>query len=251
MEKKLVFISHITEEKELAKILSEEIKKSYLGMLDTFVSSDGESLPSGGRWLDKIDQALNQSAIQISLCSPQSLKRPWINFEAGASWIRKIPVIPLCHSGLKKNELPIPLSLLQGANISDQNDLQCMFQELTKTLGATINPNVDYSSIISKSAIFEQEYTINSKIRNAIFQITNYKPELSELFLSGNIMNKEVNISDFAYNELAHKLEILKEYNLINYYFNRTMMTNNGTFKGGMITLNNDYFDKALPLVKQ
>ncbi|MBO2661846.1 MULTISPECIES: hypothetical protein [Shewanella] len=44
-QKKLVFISHITEERELAMILSTEIKKSFLGMLDTFVSSDGASLP--------------------------------------------------------------------------------------------------------------------------------------------------------------------------------------------------------------
>ena len=33
MDKKIVFISHITEEKELAQILSEEIKKSSLGLL--------------------------------------------------------------------------------------------------------------------------------------------------------------------------------------------------------------------------
>lgn len=250
MEKKIVFISHITEEKELAKILSDEIKKSYLGMLDTFVSSDGESLPSGGRWLDKIDQALNQSAIQISLCSPQSLKRPWINFEAGASWIRKIPVIPLCHSGLKKNELPIPLSLLQGANIDNETDLQGMFQELTKTLGASMTPNIDYKSIILKASDFEKEYTVNSKIRNAIFEIITYKPELSDLFLSGKIMNQEITISDFAYNDLAHKLEMLRAHNLINYNFTKTMFTGNGTFKGGMIALNNDYFNKALPLLK-
>ena len=67
-EKKLVFISHITEESELAQIISSEIKSSFLGLLDTFVSSNGESLPAGGRWLEKIDDALNNFAIQISLC---------------------------------------------------------------------------------------------------------------------------------------------------------------------------------------
>ncbi len=76
--KKVVFISHIFEEKEYAQIISEVIKTAYLGMLDTFVSSDGQSIPTGQRWLDLIDEALSRSAIQISLCSPNSIKRAWI-----------------------------------------------------------------------------------------------------------------------------------------------------------------------------
>ena len=43
---------------------------------------------------------------------------------------------------------------------------------------------------------------------------------------------------------------MLRAHNLINYNFTKTMFTGNGTFKGGMITLNNDYFNKALPLLK-
>ena len=109
--KPLIFISHITEEKELAKLLADFIKKSYLNMFDVFVSSDGESIASGDRWIETIDKALNSCVIQVSLCSPFSIQRPWINFEAGASWIRRIPVIPICHSGLSKSNLPVPLSL--------------------------------------------------------------------------------------------------------------------------------------------
>lgn len=241
MNKKLVFISHITEEKELAKILSDEIKKSYLGMLDTFVSSDGQSLPSGGRWLDKIDEALNNSAIQISLCSPQSIKRPWINFEAGASWIRKIPVIPICHSGLKKNSLPIPLAMLQGANIDSEDDLKIMFDELTKILGASSTPNIDYQAILSKSSDFEKKYTYTNVIKDAIYQIINIYPDLKVLFFSGNYQTQVVKIQDYKYNEIVKYLEILKSNNLISYVFNQTEMNRDGTFRGGSIVITSDY----------
>ena len=250
MEKKLVFISHITEESELALILSKEIKKSYLGMLDTFVSSDGESLPAGGRWLDTIDTALKNSAIQISLCSPQSIKRPWINFEAGASWIRRMPVIPVCHSGLSKSKLPIPLSMLQAADIENKSDLKTLFNELTKILGANETPNIDYENIISKSNEFSYKYTYIDKIKSAIYAISSIAPSLNELLFSGNIQSAPVQIKDFEYNRLAEYLEFLRENDLINYHFSKTMFTGNGTFKGGDITLTNKYLNEVIGCLK-
>jgi len=250
MEKKLVFISHITEESELAQILSEEIKKAYLGMLDTFVSSDGESLPAGGRWLDIIDEALTKSAIQISLCSPQSIKRPWINFEAGASWIRRIPVVPVCHSGLSKSQLPVPLAMLQATDINNESDLRTLFEELTKILGATQTPNINYSEIISKANNFSHKYTYLNKIKSAIADITNMFNDLNKLFFSGEIQSTPIQIQDFEYMKLAPSLEILSQEGLINYAFNQTMMTGKGTFKDGNITLTEKYFTELLPMLK-
>ena len=124
MGEKLVFISHITEESQLAQIISKAIKKSYLGMLDTFVSSDNDSIPSGDRWIEKISNALESSVLMLVLCSHQSINRPWINFEAGAAWVRKIPVIPVCHSDFSKDNLPIPLALFQSCDIDKENDLR-------------------------------------------------------------------------------------------------------------------------------
>lgn len=100
MEKPIVFISHITEEKEMALELKSLIEESFLGMISVFVSSDENSISSGSKWLDNITSALGNCAIELILCSPNSVKRQWINFEAGAGWVREIPVIPLCHSGM-------------------------------------------------------------------------------------------------------------------------------------------------------
>jgi hypothetical protein len=247
MGNKLVFISHITEEAELAKLLSDVIKKSYLGMLDTFVSSDGQSIPSGARWLDTIDKALNDSAIQISLCSPQSIKRPWINFEAGASWIRKIPVIPLCHSGLQKGSLPIPLALLQSADIDNIGDLTGMFSTLTATLGAKIPPTVDYSSFIANYKIFANDYTYVNKIKNAVYEILSIENNLRPLFLSGSMQSASVTLADYQVMQIAPKLDILRNESLLSYVFNGTQMTAQGTFKSGNITLSQKYLADILP----
>src|ERR1044072_1906616 len=106
-----IFLSHISEEAPLAKVLKEWIESTFAGQCEVFVSSDKSSNPPGSRWLDLIDSALTDSKAFIVLCSPSSLRRPWINFETGCGWIKRVPVIPLCHSGQKSGQLPMPISL--------------------------------------------------------------------------------------------------------------------------------------------
>ena len=251
MTKKLVFISHITEESDLAKIISDEIKSSFLGMLDTFVSSDGESLPAGGRWLDSIDAALTNSAIQISLCSPQSIKRPWINFEAGASWIRRIPVVPLCHSGLSKSGLPVPLSMLQGADLSNAADLKIVFNQLSKVLGAARTPDIDYAALIGKSLTFIENYTYFNKIKDAIYAACNAEKLLNAFFFSGEMQSIPISIHDYLFVHLAPALDTLRELELVNYVFQGTTMNGEGVFRRGNITLTDKYLIHVLPVLKK
>jgi len=104
-------------------------------MLDVFVSSDGESISAGDEWLESIDQALQESAVMLILCSPSSIRRPWINFEAGAAWMRKIPLIPLCHAGLIPGDLPAPLSFRQGLLVTDARGLRQLYARLAKEVG--------------------------------------------------------------------------------------------------------------------
>lgn len=108
MQKPLVFISHITTEKEIAIALKGLVEQAFLGMVDVFVSSDPNSIAMGGRWLNDITYGLKTCVIEIVLAGPSSVTRPWINFEAGAGWVRDIPVIPLCHSGMTPSVLPAP-----------------------------------------------------------------------------------------------------------------------------------------------
>lgn len=124
VKKATVFISHITEEKEIAQALKQVIESAFLGLIDVFVSSDADSIRLGGKWLLSLTTALKCCKIEILLASPTSVKRPWVNSEAGAGWVRDIPVIPLCHSGMTLETLPTPLSELQGAIATDPDQLR-------------------------------------------------------------------------------------------------------------------------------
>src|SRR5690349_3305842 len=100
-----IFISHITEEKELATSLKDFIERKCV-TIEVFSSSDEKSITLGDEWLNVIKGSLINCNLLIVLCSPASVSRPWINFEAGGGWARKIPVVPLCHSGLVPGDLP-------------------------------------------------------------------------------------------------------------------------------------------------
>lgn len=154
MKRKLVFISHITPEKEIAIAFKSLISNAFLGMIDVFVSSDPESIGMGGRWLDDITDGLKRAAAEIVFASPVSVARPWINFEAGAGWVRKIPVIPICHSGMTPGNLTPPLSNLQAATASKPNELANVFLRLAKTLECQL-PSVDFDEFINVVRAYE------------------------------------------------------------------------------------------------
>jgi len=246
LSKKTVFISHITEESELAQIISQQIKGSYLGMLDTFVSSDGESIPTGGRWLDSIDTALSESAIQISLCSPKSVKRPWINFEAGASWIRKIPVIPFCHSGMTKTQLPIPLSMLQAADYNNQTDLERMFSTLSEVLGSE-QPNMDYTPFVDKCENFVHQYTYLDSVKSAVFEICNIQPQLKDMLFSGQVQSQRITVASYLLTALVPAFEVLSKKGLLAVAGAGTQITAEGSFNNFNVTITSDYLTNILP----
>lgn len=135
---KRAFVSHISEEAKTAARLKGALVRDFLGFIDVFVSSDTESIAAGEDWLRSVESALQESSIVIILCSPDSIRRPWINFEAGAAWMRKVPVIPLCHSGLLPRDLPMPLSLRQGLALSDPTGLQRLYRRIADSLSCKI-----------------------------------------------------------------------------------------------------------------
>lgn len=47
---KMLFLSHITEEKELAAIIKSAIEEEFGGFVEVFVSSDGISIPAGSNF---------------------------------------------------------------------------------------------------------------------------------------------------------------------------------------------------------
>ena len=117
--KPLVFISHIHEDKDVAHSLQDWVSENLLASLDIFVAGDEDSIPLGMDWPKKISDALRNCAVALLVISPQSKERKWIHFEAGAAFVRGVPVIPICCKGMTETQLTQPLSFLRAIELPD------------------------------------------------------------------------------------------------------------------------------------
>lgn len=152
-----VFLSHLTLETKLAEILQTAITRDFIGLTSFFVSSDISSIPPGDQWERKLIAGLASSSLHIVLCSPESVHRPWINFETGAACLREIPIIPICHSGLAPSQLPSPLSNFQSIVASDLQGLQKLYARIASMLGAR-SPDAKLKDLAQEIKGFEVEY---------------------------------------------------------------------------------------------
>lgn len=156
LQKKNIFISHIHEEVNLAKILREPLAQpSVKPLVNVFLS---EEIPPGEFWFEEMMKALQSADILIVLCSPFSVERPWINFEIGAVFQREAAaILPVCHSGLAVGNLQDALSRITGVEAGKEVGLVKLYTEIASRLGwpqLTINAE----EISAQVRRFEAEY---------------------------------------------------------------------------------------------
>jgi len=151
-----IFLSHINEDSIFADALEKQITRDYLGLAEVFVFSDRTTNPVGSKWLEETTKALRSADLHIILCSPESLHRPWIHFEAGAAHVRGIPIVPICHSGLEPDQLPVPLSEYQGISISDKNGFLGFYKRIADLLGSNVPP-VDFEKYAREATSLLEE----------------------------------------------------------------------------------------------
>lgn len=153
-----IFISHITEESEIAKNLTSLLNQIFTSEVEIFVSSDQKSINAGVEWFESIKESLITFKIQVLLISQISKTRQWILFEAGAGWARSkfnrdsgVIVIPACYGGVTKNKLEPPLNFLQSINLTDYDDIRYMLKSIFKTLKPKLNgKDPEIEAILSK-----------------------------------------------------------------------------------------------------
>jgi len=241
MTRPLIFISHISEEAELATALKESIQDSFLGMIEIFVSSDKQSIPLGSNWLQQISTALERASIILICCGPQSISRPWINFEAGAGWVRKVSVVPICHSGLEPSKLSLPFSLLQGIEIRDAKEISELFGLIASSIGCT-KPKVMHDDLVAKIKHFEKRNRVGAIAAPHMEAIRERYPEL------GNLMDSSFgddvvieSAEDWKVNSVRPNLMALEKSKLLEYYYNKNQIRivtgGAGSFEGGSLTV--------------
>lgn len=178
MVKHKIFLSHVTEERNIAIALKQGIEKLYLNSVEVFVSSDKRSLRSGDKWLDKILEELKNAEIVLVLASLDSINRPWINFEAGGGWLLRRLVVPLCVKGMTASTLPEPLHSLQGINLEEKDDFINFFNDISYYCDLGVPKQSDvvvlHDEIVS---LLEQPQTIIDKEIESSEQDLESQPE--------------------------------------------------------------------------
>jgi hypothetical protein len=104
-----------------------------------------------------VKDALQEAKAVVILCSKESIGRPWVNFEAGAAWLRDVPIIPVCHTDLKPNDLPLPLTLLQVVEANQPAGIKQLYARLAKIIEAN-EPQVEHAHIADAVKECEQEF---------------------------------------------------------------------------------------------
>ncbi|SFF23398.1 TIR domain-containing protein [Paenibacillus algorifonticola] len=188
---RLIFISHIHEEQELAILFKDALEEEFSGFVDIFVSSDGTSIPAGAHFLKKIEKNLIECSAALFLISPFSVNRNWINFELGSVWIRNqlnelnqgpaIPAVPICHSGMDFSKLPHPINSLNAIQANMPSQIEFAFRSIQAAVGGRGKLKTDFFDLASKISRFEGRYTKGEKIKKFVYTFTNNPSEIYQL----------------------------------------------------------------------
>ena len=163
MAKEIIFISHIQEDAEIAKETKSLLQEKFLGMIDVFVSAHGDSIGPGKEWNNTIKNAIINCKMMIIVCTPESIARPWINFEAGSGWVKNIDVIPLCCAGLTKRELKYSIAIFQCVEFNS-DDIKGILKSIANILNCD-TPELNNTDFIDKIKIIEvkNKTSVNNK----------------------------------------------------------------------------------------
>lgn len=172
MSKPTIFFSHSSKDKDLVLSIKNKLDTYTGGVLDIFMSSDGQSIPFGTNWVHKVEEGLENSSIMFVFVTPNSIVSNWIYFEAGFAYSKEVKVIPV-GLGINVSVLKAPLNLLQGFNISSPDGLNNLISVVNETFEYHFDEKFtdsDFSSIIS-----HKENTINIIDFSQIFLSAEYE----------------------------------------------------------------------------
>lgn len=167
MNKPLIFISHITEEKELADLLRNLFENAFNNNINIFQSSSADSIDFGDNFIENINTNLNESCIGLVLCSNKSVSRPWLNFESGFFKAKNIKIFPFCHSGMLFEQLPYPVKIIQGQTTNNIECLKNIIEFIERKFSFNAN-RIDYNQFIQQVQKFEEKYTFWNSINTNI-----------------------------------------------------------------------------------
>lgn len=158
----LLFVSHISSESCLALTVKDWLESIFADHCTVFSSSSPDDIPEGSSWLMRTKDALERADLFLVLCSPRSIRRPWVNFEAGCSWMRRVPVVPICHSGQEIGTLPQPLAQFQALSLTSPDFSWALVSLVARQLNLDRVPDVSFNDMAAELSAAAQDSTARS-----------------------------------------------------------------------------------------
>jgi hypothetical protein len=153
-KKKRLFISYANEEAIVAKKIEDILRFIFDDKIEIFSSASG--LKAGQKWFKRITDEAQKFDTLIVICSPFSLSKMWLAFEAGAAWSRDIDIIPICHSGTTRTQLPDPFRQYHSLEIRSKTFVEEFISAIATHFEFTDLPSYDNEYIAEglKAAVY-------------------------------------------------------------------------------------------------
>lgn len=138
MSKYTVFISHSSDDAEIAGDLKRHIKKRAVSKrtrrkrVDVRVFVASLSIKSGEKWPSRIRQKLKSADELVVIISRSALKSRWVFAELGAAFVLKTQITPACLGRQPLKNLPQFVSLSQSVNIGAESGRKELADQIVK-----------------------------------------------------------------------------------------------------------------------
>lgn len=142
----LIFLSHSSNDGELAQLLAREIEREMGDEIRVFASTRPDAIPSGTDWLMNVLESLDRAEALIMLITESAKNSVWIGFELGYFWkkLGKTAIYTLHHETVK---VPSPLDTLQAKLITRDSHVRNFLEVLCKQFGRSFTNKADIQII--------------------------------------------------------------------------------------------------------
>lgn len=132
-----IFISHSSQDAEIARLLIELIRSALNISADKIrcTSVTGYRLPVGASTDDQLRAEIFDARVFIAIISPNSNNSMYVAFELGARWGNRLPLFPLITNKMGAELLKGPLKNISALNACNRGDLFQLISDLGNELG--------------------------------------------------------------------------------------------------------------------
>ena len=152
----LVFVSHSHKDSKIARALVRLLQVA-LGLHKSEMictSVDGAGISGGSHVGDQLRSQIKMCPQFISILTPDALNSDYVLFEMGARWGMGLSNTPLFAKGLKRTDLPRPMSQTLALDLTSEASVHQLLSDIGVETGKKVRPTNEYLSEL-KSLIVE------------------------------------------------------------------------------------------------